>query len=1171
MRTLIQNDLSIVDHRQCDDEEKWIGYKSISEDIPQSVLQLGARFTIATVDENLFDDLMTEMMRNDHYSMTEHQWNAILPISRALESSEKAQTMRLTIGEIQALKILLDFPELRQCVMQCHHEEDQEKRLDFQRTFYNFNSRINSAISKSRDEIKGRLYLRILPDDDNLNLLTMYTVTCCGPTLFYTDLETANSMGTENVTILVLYPPFDRLGLDISWLCSYTNGPRILLSNITLQIANIHHPSVPIIDFNQYAVNDQFSINDLIKTENDLLFAIRNMKWDDNVDTLSLNKQNRIGLFSDLSEKEMWSVLTVLSIQYRPEIWEQIQQILSDDLEHQGMQIRLRAMMYLRDHMINLVNEVRSVAMVDLPRSLKMFFFTPNMQHVDCDIVDLSKILQLFPMTNQVTISGDDFDWTLQEFAEFAKDHDLESEHVSLRHVRLAVVERVALNRLNEHDSRENLKVMRMRGWKMVTPIHFYYFGSMPEPQTPFSPMFIASAPGDDSGMEHNDFSCTLSVDLFVQSKHQQELTHLLSQRKMQMSGDMAGEDHQKSLITDEFGYRCDLVESLVLDPLPFELRHIFRDEDGNLSIDIVLMIFPNVTDLYFRSTTFEIAECLRFIEFIKNQSNPMNLQNIHFSITNRMNPENLPKIEGRLKEVGWRFESSRQILTKKAHQKWQCTECGHWNRSMMIGGEYKHPQPVGTECALCVVVGEDMNEKDGDLEEKDDSVIIPMQNEISHGIDISMEFAIIGKSPCRKLEYLGCGQFVYVLDQHVFESIPANHMEILTEHKARILQYFRENSVDGDRYKEERAAIARALSDECCGTDKLIDVITEGLFNTMDNIDWTQWNGDAIPGIEWLPHCAAMDRIKCVLKHYEQSLADSQCTESMSDFVMRLDEECQYTLYDIKRDLEHIFENHRNFAQMAVKDTCNALEQCIHCRRNKQFRGGVGTISENIQYFGSNDIGAVTRIMILDRLHCVIKHYLMPKTLRDREWTFNLLLRNIRNATFLQYAHGMPIEYSSMTPKYRNLISELLQNQICPLSKEVVDEYIVKANDMMNDEVVMGWKAKRFILQNGIKRGDGMFIEFLICLLIYCSESAFCRAFRASVRSLKLNYNDNMIRQNHTANFYWFGRYLECALIHYGRNATSAVAQDVVDIAALSMLFPNLENYIDDNADEVK
>ena len=99
--------------------------------------------------------------------------------------------------------------------------------------------------------------------------------------------------------------------------------------------------------------------------------------------------------------------------------------------------------------------------------------------------------------------------------------------------------------------------------------------------------------------------------------------------------------------------------------------------------------------------------------------------------------------------------------------------------------------------------------------------------------------------------------------------------------------------------------------------------------------------------------------------------------------------------------------------------------------------------------------MGEVRMILIFDRLHCVIKHYLTPHTLSDREWTYNRLLRDIRSATFPQYAHGFRMKYHSLTPKHPNLVTELVRNEMCPLSKGGVDNLIENAKDIMGVENV--------------------------------------------------------------------------------------------------------------------
>ena len=57
-------------------------------------------------------------------------------------------------------------------------------------------------------------------------------------------------------------------------------------------------------------------------------------------------------------------------------------------------------------------------------------------------------------------------------------------------------------------------------------------------------------------------------------------------------------------------------------------------------------------------------------------------------------------------------------------------------------------------------------------------------------------------------------------------------------------------------------------------------------------------------------------------------------------------------------------------------------------------------------------------------------------------------------------------------------------------------------------------------------------------CLRIYLSISEFCTAFRSSFRRLKYDDSEDTIRRRHVDSFYWFGRFLECALVFYGKRA---------------------------------
>merc|ERR550525_642557 len=130
-------------------------------------------------------------------------------------------------------------------------------------------------------------------------------------------------------------------------------------------------------------------------------------------------------------------------------------------------------------------------------------------------------------------------------------------------------------------------------------------------------------------------------------------------------------------------------------------------------------------------------------------------------------------------------------------------------------------------------------------------------------------------------------------------------------------------------------------------------------------------------------------------------------------------------------------------------------MDQCIHCRRNKHFGDGVDQTAESVEWFGTEVVGEAKVILIMDRLHCLIKHDL--NTL-ERETTFNLFLRDIRSATFPQYGHGFLMKYHSLTPKHKNLVTELRRNTMCPLSEGAVNKVLEMAQNVMkSNEKVSG------------------------------------------------------------------------------------------------------------------
>jgi len=118
----------------------------------------------------------------------------------------------------------------------------------------------------------------------------------------------------------------------------------------------------------------------------------------------------------------------------------------------------------------------------------------------------------------------------------------------------------------------------------------------------------------------------------------------------------------------------CEKVESLVLDPLPTELFGVLSEkvavEDdeksktkASVSFNAVTDIFPNMTDLYLGNTRFTPRECNRFVDFVQQTKKELRLRRVFYSKTQPIYERDVGKVKLRLKELGWNFIKSQQMI----------------------------------------------------------------------------------------------------------------------------------------------------------------------------------------------------------------------------------------------------------------------------------------------------------------------------------------------------------------------------------------------------------------------------------------------------------------------------------------------------------------------------
>ena len=1041
---------------------------------------------------------------------------------------------------------------------------------------------MTEAIDKSKDDISGRLYIPIYDEDMVLQHLNASKLTIFGPIFLYNDYAVASSFGAP--VVMEVYAPFVRCGLDISWISSFPEIHRVLYMNCTFQISNIHSSSLQPPD---YVMKDEVHVISLLEMEDQMLMAASKIKIE-RCNAVSLNEQRHDGIFGDFSDKEIVSLFRLLLLQYQRSRRIQIQNILRDKSKQNLMATRLRAILYLRDHVVSIVKMVKTVTLDEMSKTLQSFLSSQSdedekEEDFQEECMDMEIIEKLFPDVAQWEIAAADFSL----FLEYVSGQRAFSDN--LKHIHL-VMNESDVEHFAKDISRETLKAMRQSGWKFLTSTDICHFGAIPEPEPPFMSLFyeFQTSGNDTFGtpngpqswtseynklmnemelqktigdleefevigdgklevsariIESNTDCCHLSSFVFYALDYQMELVRYL---KM-LNGEEKAETYADSQFLELLRQKCCQMWSLVLDPLPLELAPIFGDsdevkEDGDeaplLSFASVFQIFPNLTDLYLSSTTFGLAICMRFIEFIQSldETESLKLERIHFSTSDPMKQSEFVSVQWRLIEIGWKFLKSRQILTVFTSQMWQCTECLHQNRSLMVGGVYPREARKERKCGLCFY---DENEE---VKERVNDELNGADGKIPS--DMVDGFKAIGNSKCRKLQYFTCDQVIFVLDRYGFDELSQGQRKRLNEHKNGIFEYFKKQTIDGRRLVAEQVQIKKALSRELCGANKLVGPLG-AMFKKLMVRDWSEY-GD-IPGVDSLLECAAMERVNFILNHFEKwtdvaAQNDDEYPVGVGNVFRNLTD---YSLRSLQGDVEHILNEHQNkLMELAQSQGCTKKDGCVHLQRDQ--RSGTAAASadtmESTKWFGANScsIEDVAATLILDRVHCILRHYSLGKSLLERERTFNKLVTDIATATSPQFAHGVYMKYSELSPKHKNLVTELCQNEMYPLNKEDVDTFIEKARKIMeNNAVVRAWKATKSSLRDGVHIGDPIYLEFILCLVLYCSHTKFCTAFRSSFRRLKYEDNEDTIRRRHVDNFYWFGRYLECALIYFGKQST--------------------------------
>eukprot|EP01083_Nonionella_stella_P033575 91878_1 len=216
---------------------------------------------------------------------------------------------------------------------------------------------------------------------------------------------------------------------------------------------------------------------------------------------------NKVETFDKLSGQELVAILQLLYLQYKPTDWKDLVQSREDVYT----QIALAK---YRDQFAQLTQNVTTIRMDRAPELIKRFFstsidldnengdaFAPNLttefEHIECKIRFLS-VVKLFPKCKTLSIDGDNFDWSLNDFIAFLKGYNLDFSDVQLQDIYILFrphylekdAERMAKLRLKSAE-RQQLAELSKLGWRFINAAHLHRFGFEPEQEKPFLKVFV--------------------------------------------------------------------------------------------------------------------------------------------------------------------------------------------------------------------------------------------------------------------------------------------------------------------------------------------------------------------------------------------------------------------------------------------------------------------------------------------------------------------------------------------------------------------------------------------------------------------------------------------------------------------------------------------------------
>lgn len=282
---------------------------------------------------------------------------------------------------------------------------------------------------------------------------------------------------------------------------------------------------------------------------------------------------------------------------------------------------------------------------------------------------------------------------------------------------------------------------------------------------------------------------------------------------------------------------------------------------------------------------------------------------------------------------------------------------------------------------------------------------------------------------------------------------------------------------------------------------------------------------------------CECLIRLRFIMKQYHQYLLNKnkeKCT------IQELfDKYINYDFEILLRDYLHFMEFHRNEINIKCPIESNVKNKCLCQKRNdlkrKDFESKKYEFVEEM-YFNYN-ANEIEMQRLLDLIHCNLFHFEINineiEEKIDDDTKDDDDNDDIMNEEYALHLKGSFMDYKYLNgPKYKTFKDEIMFNDKFNLNEKDFNRILNKVIKIREEAIkynIISYSDCNGIF-DGILINEIMGIEHFLAIYCYCSIDNYQKPFSFSYRiSTKNN------KKQHLTNFYYFGRFLYCAINYFG------------------------------------